>query len=95
MFVQSTITDVYLLPALPTAKWTNGYVKGLKARGGLTVDVFWEEGDLQEVCLWSKDHSSVRILHYRGTTVTVAVSSGVVYTLNGQLNCVKTLSDGR
>ncbi|PON90622.1 Alpha-L-fucosidase [Trema orientale] len=92
MFLQSTITDVYLLPALPAAKWANGYVKGLRARGGLTVDLFWEEGDLQEVSLWSKDHSCVRILHYREATVTEAVSSGVVYTFNGLLKCVKTLN---
>lgn len=92
MLLQSTRTDVYLLPALPTAKWANGNVKGLKARGGLTVDLFWVKGDLQEVSLWSKDYSCVRILHYKGATVTAAVLSGVVYTFNGVLKCLKTYS---
>ncbi|XP_062090029.1 alpha-L-fucosidase 2-like isoform X1 [Humulus lupulus] len=92
MLVQSTTTDVYLVPALPTAKWPNGSVKGLRARGGLTVDLFWDEGNLQEVNLWAKEHSCVRTLHYRGATATAAVSSGIVYTFNGLLKCVKTYS---
>ncbi|XP_048336764.2 alpha-L-fucosidase 2 [Ziziphus jujuba] len=89
MLVQSTMNDVYLLPALPTEKWANGCVKGLKARGGVTINITWEEGDLQEVSLWS-DHTSVRRLHYRGTIVSANISSGILHIFDGLLRCRTT-----
>lgn len=92
MLVQSTTKDLFFLPALPRDKWANGCVKGLKARGGVTVNICWKEGDLHEVGLWSKDHNSIRKLHYRGTTVMANISSGRVYTFNRSLKCVNTSS---
>ncbi|KAE8008055.1 hypothetical protein FH972_004603 [Carpinus fangiana] len=92
MLVQSTVKDLYLLPALPRDKWASGCVKGLKARGGMTVNICWKEGDLHEVGLWSKDQNSLTRLHYRGTTVTASISSGRIYTFNRQLKCLKTFS---
>ncbi|XP_057963920.1 alpha-L-fucosidase 2 [Malania oleifera] len=92
MLVQSTMKDLYLLPALPRDKWANGCVKGLKARGGVTVSICWNEGDLHEVGIWSKDQNTLKKLHYRGITATAKLSSGRVYTFNKQLKCVKTYS---
>ncbi|MFV0564275.1 MAG: glycosyl hydrolase family 95 catalytic domain-containing protein [Flavobacteriaceae bacterium] len=47
---------VRLLPALPAA-WKNGTVKGLKARGGLTVDMAWNDNKLDNVRIKSAfDH---------------------------------------
>ncbi|KAJ6716533.1 ALPHA-L-FUCOSIDASE 2 [Salix koriyanagi] len=93
MLVQSSIRDLYLLPALPRDKWGNGCVKGLKARGGLTVSMCWKEGDLHEVGVWLKNgSSSLQRIHYRGTTVTVNLCCGKIYTYNAQLECVKTFS---
>lgn len=90
MLVQSTTKDLYLLPALPRNKWANGCVKGLKARGGVTVNICWQEGDLHEVGLWTKEQNSLIRLHYRGTKVTANLSFGRVYTFNRQFKCVKT-----
>ncbi|KAL3515334.1 hypothetical protein ACH5RR_022236 [Cinchona calisaya] len=92
MLVQSTMQDIHLLPALPGDKWDSGCIKGLKARGGVTVSLCWSEGDLDEVGLWSEAHNTTKRLHYRGTTVTVKLSSGIVYTFNKQLKCVKSHS---
>ncbi|MGV3618896.1 MAG: glycoside hydrolase family 95 protein [Fimbriimonas sp.] len=43
MLMQSADGEIRLLPALPKA-WPRGSVRGLKAKGGLTVDVAWDAG---------------------------------------------------
>ncbi|XVE93456.1 hypothetical protein REPUB_Repub01dG0194300 [Reevesia pubescens] len=90
MLVQSTLEDLYLLPALPRDNWANGCVKGLMARGGVTVNICWKEGNLQEVGLWLKNHNSLKRLHYGETMVTVNLSCERIFTYNGQLECVST-----
>jgi alpha-L-fucosidase 2 len=52
MLMQSQGGEIALLPALPS-KYPNGYVTGLKARGGYTVDVFWENTKLTKVVVKS------------------------------------------
>jgi alpha-L-fucosidase 2 len=46
MLMQSDPNSVYILPALP-AKWCSGSVKGLVAKGGLEVDIEWDQGALK------------------------------------------------
>ncbi|XP_052878983.1 alpha-L-fucosidase 2-like [Gossypium arboreum] len=90
MLVQSTLEDLYLLPALPRDYWGNGCVEGLVARGGLTVNICWKEGNLHRLGLWLKNRKSWRRfrLHYRETMVSVNLSCETMYTYNGRLDCV-------
>ncbi|MFQ6636013.1 hypothetical protein Gotur_012997 [Gossypium turneri] len=94
MLVQSTLEDLYLLPALPRDNWGNGCVEGLVARGGVTVNICWKEGNLHRLGLWLKNRKSWRRfrLHYRETMVSVNLSCETMYTYNGRLDCVNTYS---
>lgn len=92
MLLQSTHgdADLYLLPALPREKWPKGYVKGLRARGNVTVNISWEKGELQEATVWSSNPKCTLRLHYGEQVAMVTVLGGNVYRFNGGLQCVET-----
>ncbi len=60
MLVQSHAGVVELLPALPSA-WRDGSVKGLKARGNITVDMRWKDGKVTEYRLASPSVRTARV----------------------------------
>jgi alpha-L-fucosidase 2 len=48
MLVQSHQDAIHILPALPDV-WPNGSVRGLRARGDVTIDIAWKDGEAQRV----------------------------------------------
>ncbi|MES2462123.1 MAG: glycoside hydrolase N-terminal domain-containing protein [Armatimonadota bacterium] len=83
MLLQSHEDEINLLPALPTG-WKTGAFRGLRARGGITVDAAWNNGKLTEATLTPdrdgvvtiRSGSSVRKVSLRkGKAVRIGSSS--------------------
>jgi alpha-L-fucosidase 2 len=83
MLVQSRAGEIELLPALPKA-WPSGSAKGLRARGGIEVDVVWKDGKLLETTVRSLNDGSTR-LRYGSVTREVKLSKGKAYRWDGNL----------
>lgn len=61
MLLQSWGGSVFLLPALPKA-WPRGSVRGLRVRGGASVDLHWEGGRLQQARVHSERAGAINCL---------------------------------
>ena len=55
------ITSIELLPALPD-NWKDGEVSGLRARGGITVGMTWQDGKVKKVSLTAQQPCVVTLL---------------------------------
>jgi alpha-L-fucosidase 2 len=61
MLVQSGEGWIHLLPALPSAWASEGSVHGLRARGGLMVDVAWKDGKVTTYQIHGKRPRDLKI----------------------------------
>ena len=69
MLLQSQGGEIHLLPALPKA-WPTGSVRGLRARGNLTVDIDWKDGKATRYRITSPQSRAVRV-RVNGETKTI------------------------
>jgi len=76
MLLQSHNGEIHLLPALPDA-WPDGSIKGLRARGGYTVDIDWKDGKLTEAKIYP-DFSGEVVIRYNNTIRTLKTQKGKV-----------------
>lgn len=61
MLLQSHDDLIHLLPALPH-NWQEGEVKGLKARGDITVDFKWRNGQVYDYSVRGEKDKKVKVL---------------------------------
>lgn len=83
MLLQSRVDRITVLPALPT-QWGTGSVKGLRAKGGFTVDLKWSRGSLSSVKLTSVGGTRTT-LQYGNRMRTVAMQAGSTMRFDGNL----------
>ena len=62
MLLQSHTEVIQLLPALPAA-WKNGWIRGLRARGGYTVDMEWTDGKLTSATIQADQDGNAKIAY--------------------------------
>jgi alpha-L-fucosidase 2 len=74
MLLQSQNGEIHLLPALPDA-WKEGYIKGLRARGGYTVDLYWKDGKILRAVILPDFTGEVKI-RYGEKTIKEKVDAG-------------------
>ncbi|MBI3986919.1 MAG: glycoside hydrolase family 95 protein [Lentisphaerae bacterium] len=101
MLIQSYFEEIHLLPALPSC-WKAGKVRGLKARGGYTVDIEWAGGRLKEArvvgvrdrpCRLKTAGGPLRVSDAAGTPVPLEEGKGIV-TFHARAGAVYTVCPG-
>jgi alpha-L-fucosidase 2 len=63
MLMQSHDGAIHLLPAIPD-QWKDGEIKGLRARGGFTIDMNWKNGKLTKLVIKSSLGGNCRLRSY-------------------------------
>jgi alpha-L-fucosidase 2 len=72
MLLQSHEGVIEILPALPD-EWSDGAIKGLRARGNFTVDISWADGKLEKAVIYTEeDVNSVKV-RYAGKDYDVEI----------------------
>jgi len=80
MLIQSHQENlITLFPALPQA-WDKGEIKGLKARGNITIDMKWENNRLIEATMVAANDCSVQV-KYHDKIQKISLKKGKAYQL--------------
>ena len=72
----SPLTTIELLPALPD-NWKDGSVSGIRARGGITVDMTWKDKQVTSLTLTAQHPCTVTLLA-NGQQQTLKLKKGAL-----------------
>lgn len=75
LLLQSEVGSVRLLPALPP-QWPTGEVRGLRARGGVEVDIAWSDGRLITATLRGQPGQTLTVRQPNHEAVVVLPATG-------------------
>ncbi|MBQ8624393.1 MAG: glycoside hydrolase family 95 protein [Oscillospiraceae bacterium] len=78
MLMQSQNGIIVLLPALPK-KWASGSVNGLKARGNVSVDIAWQNGEVV----------SARLTALSGGELSFICPEGCAYSVDDEVSATQ------
>jgi hypothetical protein len=84
MLVQSTESEIRVLPALPL-QWPSGSLNGVRVRGGGKLDFEWKDGHLTRLALRCDHPMKYRVL-YGASSSEVEIPSGRPIVLDGMLH---------
>jgi alpha-L-fucosidase 2 len=79
MLMQSHTDEIELLPARPD-NWPTGRVTGLRARGGVTVDIAWSKDGTDAVLI--ADREQQRIVRHGDKRIAVQLRAGTPHRLS-------------
>ena len=88
MLLQSHAGELHLLPALPAA-WPDGTVTGLRARGGLTVDLAWRGGRLTAARLQATHGADCLLRCGAAVTVVRAADAAAIEAASGSHGAIR------
>ncbi len=91
MLLQSHLSEVQLLPALPS-KWKEGHLKGLIARGGFEVEMFWKDGKLTKAFVTSKAGNICKLRTNQNITVKDAKTTNTTAQLYNQTQYITSFA---
>jgi alpha-L-fucosidase 2 len=84
MLVQSTDSEIRVLPALPP-QWPSGSLNGVRVRGGGKLDLEWKDGHLVKLAL-SCDHSMKYRVLYGDSSTEVNLKPGKPMVVDASLH---------